>query len=321
MTVEQTRLHLPLLLSRVKVCVLVNGNFEEKDALAAAGVVRRVFKPLSIRPEDGFRRSMILTDGNFIHNRPLIDLQETNNAVSYYIQVRGDGRHTYPRLRLLDHILSEPTFNVLRTKEQLGYSVSCSSWKQVSVCGLIISVQSEKPAAFVEGRIDAFLTEYCDVLKTMEQGDYEKRRNGLVHAFREKLQNLEESDLFAGFITNGTYDFTFWDKLAQLVEKLTLADIVQFYEEFIHPDSPTRAKFSIHMHSGANTSSANSFAEGPTAESQTQETVSAVDKKGGKASLLKKETVIIDDIVAFKSGLQPSELPKAAIELRPKFSS
>ncbi|CAG7855088.1 SubName: Full=Related to insulysin (Metalloendopeptidase) {ECO:0000313/EMBL:CCA70310.1} [Serendipita indica DSM 11827] len=290
----------------VKVCVLVNGNFEEKDALAAAGVVRRVFKPLSIRPEDGFRRSMILTDGNFIHNRPLIDLQETNNAVSYYIQVRGDGRHTYPRLRLLDHILSEPTFNVLRTKEQLGYSVSCSSWKQVSVCGLIISVQSEKPAAFVEGRIDAFLTEYCDVLKTMEQGDYEKRRNGLVHAFREKLQNLEESDLFAGFITNGTYDFTFWDKLAQLVEKLTLADIPNFLFTCIP---------------GANTSSANSFAEGPTAESQTQETVSAVDKKGGKASLLKKETVIIDDIVAFKSGLQPSELPKAAIELRPKFSS
>ena len=90
-------------------------------------------------------------------------------------------------LQLLAHTLKEPCFDKLRTKEQLGRAilsllVFCSVFDLVVVCvsvcvcagyivasglrrshgvqGLRILIQSDKPAAFIESRAEAFLQSF-----------------------------------------------------------------------------------------------------------------------------------------------------------------
>ena len=81
------------------------------------------------------------------------------------------GNRTSSTLRvtasLLTQILSEPAFNVLRTKEQLGYIVLCSTWVLAgSGCaGIRIVIQSEKGPAYLEARVDAQRgDDVCDVI-------------------------------------------------------------------------------------------------------------------------------------------------------------
>ena len=49
------------------------------------------------------------------------------------------------------------------------------------------------------------------------------------------------------------------EKNARRIEKLTLADIVDFYTSFIHPESQSRAKLSVHMHSQVKLSNGSNF--------------------------------------------------------------
>lgn len=60
-------------------------------------------------------------------------------------------------LELLAQIISEPCFNTLRTKEQLGYIVFSGVRRTSGAQGLRIIVQSDKVPQYVEKRIDVFM--------------------------------------------------------------------------------------------------------------------------------------------------------------------
>ena len=60
-------------------------------------------------------------------------------------------------VELFTQIISEPCFNILRTKEQLGYIVFSGIRRNNGVQGIRIIVQSNKHPQFVEDKIDEFL--------------------------------------------------------------------------------------------------------------------------------------------------------------------
>jgi insulysin len=60
-------------------------------------------------------------------------------------------------LGLLAQIASEPCFDQLRTKEQLGYLVFSGVRKQPGMMGFRIIIQSERDPIYLENRIEAFL--------------------------------------------------------------------------------------------------------------------------------------------------------------------
>src|SRR6266702_2791234 len=90
---------------------------------------------------------------NYAWTTPVPNPNEPNSALSYYLHL---GQLTDPQQRvvgsLLVQIMSEPAFDALRTKEQLGYIVSCSRWNLPgdSQFGLRILVQSERRSGFLE---------------------------------------------------------------------------------------------------------------------------------------------------------------------------
>lgn len=142
---------------------------------------------------------------------PVPNPNEPNSALTYYVHF---GTALEPRNRviasLLTQILSEPAFNVLRTREQLGYIVSCGQWNTPGSAevGMRIIVQSERTPAYLEERVDAFLDEILETLKGMTEEGFAEHKHGLEKKWTEDPKNLrEETNRFWHHIDTGYFDF------------------------------------------------------------------------------------------------------------------
>merc|ERR1711881_113472 len=92
-----------------------------------------------------------------------VDPGTKNCAVQMYWQLGQPSDEFAERavIDLFDDIIQEPLFDTLRTKQQLGYDVSCSVHVSHDVLGWSISLQSSnsKPLDIVE-KIMAFLKSF-----------------------------------------------------------------------------------------------------------------------------------------------------------------
>lgn len=186
------------------------------------------------------------------------------------------GQLTEQRLRataaLLAHILSEPAFNVLRTREQLGYIVAASQWNLTGggQTGVRIVVQSERGPAYLEQRVELFLKEMDEKLQTMPMEEFLEHKAALQKRWREAPKNLgEEVNRYWGHIEHGYLDFhrrTSRDRVvpvechlpelkctgdndANFLENVTKDDILALFRSNVDPSSSGRAKLSVHVKS------------------------------------------------------------------------
>jgi insulysin len=160
-----------------------------------------------------------------VYNAPVTNKEDVNSALSYYCHV-GDVVDAPLRatLALLAQIISEPCFDQLRTKEQLGYIVSSSQWQLVGSMGFRIVVQSEKDPVYLESRVDVFLEHMKGVLANMDDEEFQKQKQSLIDKKLEKLKNLgEEAGRFWNQIDLGYQDFTI-STIALLCFDLNFAD-------------------------------------------------------------------------------------------------
>lgn len=153
----------------------------------------------------------IMVGCNYVWTAPVPNPNELNSALSYYLHL---GQLTDPQQRvvglLLAQILSEPAFNTLRTKEQLGYVVSCSRWSLSgdSQFGLRIVVQSEHGSGYLEERVEAFLDSMDQKILEMDSGEFHDFKSSLQQRWREPAKNLAEEVLrYWSQIDSGYLDF------------------------------------------------------------------------------------------------------------------
>ncbi|KIK90629.1 hypothetical protein PAXRUDRAFT_831530 [Paxillus rubicundulus Ve08.2h10] len=368
-TSEDVQLHINQLLKNVHVRILVLGNMYKDQAIALSkdlgGILRS--NPSSVTPAD---LSLTLSEGcNYAWTGPVPNPDESNSALTYYLHL---GRLTDPQQRvvgsLLAQIMSEPAFNTLRTKEQLGYIVSCSRWDLPgdSQCGLRIVVQSERGSGYLEERVEAFLDGMDAKIREMEIGEFNEFKSGLQQRWRQPAKNLgEEASRYWAHIDSGYLDFLRRYEDADILEKVEKKQVLELFRERVHPNGQKRAKLSIHLQSrkprlprvsakaidafetylkGANITV--DFAglreefdeENPVAANfvkawkgaLTEDVVSAEDAQGlidQIPALMQQHPVQgentdaipagvtrIEDLKAFKAGLQTSELPQPLVQ-------
>ena len=80
-------------------------------------------------------------------------------------QIGLDSTRSNMLLQLYSQLIKETCFNVLRTKEQLGYIVFSGVWRQGGVHGLQFIVQSHKKPKFLDSRIENFIKETRETIK------------------------------------------------------------------------------------------------------------------------------------------------------------
>ncbi|GMT12239.1 hypothetical protein PFISCL1PPCAC_3536 [Pristionchus fissidentatus] len=254
-TLEQTADAFKHFLTAFHVEMLVHGNMREEEALTMA--TNTVSQLRSVNPharalfanEAAQRREMDVGVGNSLVFRHPQDTHEVS-CVQTLLQVGKRNRRDNCLLSLLNQIINEPAFNVLRTNESLGYIVATFPNRSTTAQSLCLLVQGKKDPDTVDERIEAFLVNHVrPLLADMSEDEFATNVEACVHALEEKPKTLGQR--FARFwaqVDSRMYDFDKYENEIAELKKLSKKDIVDFFESKIAPGAPQRRKLSIYVH-------------------------------------------------------------------------
>lgn len=250
---EEIQAFLGDVLRRTHMEMLVHGNMSSEAATKLAEEVEAIIAPGALSEgERASARSLLLPWGKkYVFSSQVGSADEPNSAIEYYLQV-GDlsDRKLRAHLAFLTQILNEPVFDILRTKEQLGYLVFSSDRVLIGSAGWRVLVQSEQSPEYVESRIDAFLRQYSDTLDKMAPEEFERHRASLIHAATEADKSLaEESTRYWYHISSQYYDFLRRYGDVEEIKVVTHEQIKELFARYLHPDSPHRAQLVTHIRS------------------------------------------------------------------------
>ncbi|OQR83495.1 nardilysin [Achlya hypogyna] len=166
----------------------VHGNVSEAAALALSMAVadRFAFGPPAPAPT---KRIHQLPAAGLTLREASDNAAEVNSVVEWYYQF---GNHTVATLALadlLEQMMQEPLFDTLRTKQQLGYEVSCTVRVTHGVLGFGLKVVSAStPTAAIDTAIAAFVADFATTLATMDDAVFDDH-------VRAQIQAKEEPDV------------------------------------------------------------------------------------------------------------------------------
>ncbi|RHZ43567.1 uncharacterized protein CDV56_102153 [Aspergillus thermomutatus] len=315
-TAEDIRSYFPELLRQMHIEILVHGNLYKEDALNITKLVKSTLRPRRL-PESQWpsRRTIALPSGaNYLYERVLKNPDNVNHCLEYIISVGSvSDRSQRAKLLLFCQIAEEPCFNTLRTKEQLGYIVNSAVGVYVTAGTWRILLQSERDCKYLEERCDAFLVKLEQDLRAMTDETFEEHKIGLINKRLEKLKNLDqETSRFWTHITSEVFDFEQVYRDVENIEPLTKKDILEFFNQYIHPSSSTRAKLSIHLIARASTGASAAAEDSAAAEenpdaSALRETQDVVAVNGHEPSVSSaKIPVKVENVKEWKASLHLS---------------
>ncbi|KAJ1445937.1 Metalloenzyme, LuxS/M16 peptidase-like protein [Pelagophyceae sp. CCMP2097] len=181
-------------LEAAEIDVLVSGNLDDAAACATAHAVRRLRagEDVAAAP-DGAPAAMapamvrMLPPGSTaVVTQRSRDAEDPTSALEVYWQLGADSLGERVLTELVEAAIEEPIYSQLRTKEQLGYSVSCGARWTGGVLGFGVRIVSDKAHPdYLEQRLDAFLK---DFRTTMMKPDF-------VHEFAELAASSAENKL------------------------------------------------------------------------------------------------------------------------------
>ncbi|KAF9425755.1 Insulinase (Peptidase M16) [Entomortierella beljakovae] len=304
-TPEDIQAFYPTLLSRLHIEGLVHGNMTAADALKAGSIIEEGLSPKPLVPSELLSpRSHLLPDGcKAIHKRQVPDPDNVNSGLEYYLQIEdATSKESRARIQIMAQIINEPCFNQLRTNEQLGYLVFSGVRKQTGATGLRFILQSERDPVHLESRIEHFLESKMKTnLEEMAPEDYEKQVNSLIQKKLEKDKNLrQETYRYWGQIVSGYYDFDELQDEVEEMKRITLDMTRAFFTESILPSSRKAKKLAVHIEAQNVPKPKEAVGE------------SAVEIQPAK---LREGTIVIDDVVGFKAGLELSRAPYPVADL------
>ncbi|KAJ3740513.1 insulin-degrading enzyme [Lentinula detonsa] len=244
--------HAKKIMSDAKLRILVSGNVYKDEAVKIAEMAEAGLTASVASHADLNDRALVLPQGcNLIKTGTIPNPNQANSSLTYYVRI-GSVSDSRRRVvgALLTQILTEPAFNVLRTREQLGYVVFCGYWSLAGATerGIRIVVQSEKTPGYLESRVEAFLEEMKASIEAMSPEMFEEHKSSLDKKWREEEKNLaEEASSFVSHIHSGHLDFYRNITDANTLKDITKDEVYSLFMSHVHPSSETRSKLSVQM--------------------------------------------------------------------------
>ncbi|XP_057329083.1 insulin-degrading enzyme-like [Microplitis mediator] len=243
---------------RIHIECLIHGNLTKVEAQAIAKSLEdklkndpinkeksRSFVPLSTR-QLMLDRAVKLNDGcNFSYG--IKNKISPESSIVVYYQTGLISTESDMLLALLNQIIAQQVFDILRTQEQLGYTVFSEITQSACEKGLSIIVQSEKHPKFLDERIEAFLESMKTFLMNMSESVFDNHISSLKNRLMEKPSSMSALLLnFKTEIFGRSYEFERNIIEVGCMEAITRQEIIQFFEEkFINKTS--RRKVAVHV--------------------------------------------------------------------------
>ncbi|XP_070771703.1 insulin-degrading enzyme isoform X2 [Enoplosus armatus] len=251
-TLPRLKAFIPQLLSRLHIEALLHGNITKESALGMLQMVEDTLiehahtKPLLPSQLIRYREVQVPDGGWYVYQQR--NEVHNNCGIEIYYQTDMQTTHDNMLLELFCQIISEPCFNTLRTKEQLGYIVFSGPRRANGVQGLRFIIQSEKAPHYLESRVEAFL---CTMEKAVEEmGDeaFQKHIQALAIRRLDKPKKLSaECAKYWGEIISQQYNFDRDNIEVAYLKTLTKENIMHFYRDRLTVEAPKRHKVSVHV--------------------------------------------------------------------------
>ncbi|KAJ9086061.1 metalloprotease [Entomophthora muscae] len=189
--------------------MLTVGNYRKKDAQAALGSTRTTLgsKPAKRRPR--LESTAIIPKGNFVTQSQFPDNNQPESAIYFYLDM-----YAYPDsfartlTELIVNILSQFSFDQLRTVENLGYDADAKHKGFATRGGIAIHILSHYDPIFLESRIEGLLSQFHHHIDNMAKKTLDNYISAMVTGISDKKRNLPETAKhYWKAIASGYYDF------------------------------------------------------------------------------------------------------------------
>ncbi|XP_053669119.1 nardilysin-like [Anopheles marshallii] len=234
-----------------KIQALVQGNMHKEGVQQVMQKVLNNFNgsPIQdIKSIESKTREIPIGD-NFLRVRNFRK-QDVNTVTTNFYQAGPVTPFLHACLELLVSLLEEPLFDVLRTKEQLGYDVSTTLRDNAGILGFSITVHSQENKfnyRYIDERIELFNEHFVQVLHEMTDKDFELVKTSLKH--RKQVVDTElknEASRHWGEITTGEYIFNRNKLEVEKIEELSKTDVSQLFHRLV-VDSKSRRKLCVQI--------------------------------------------------------------------------
>ncbi|XP_075906176.1 insulin-degrading enzyme isoform X2 [Nelusetta ayraudi] len=251
-TLPRLKAFIPQLLSRLHIEALLHGNITKESVLGMIQMLEDTLiehahtKPLLPSQLIRYREVQVPDGGWYVYQQR--NEVHNNCGIEIYYQTDMQTTHDNMLLELFCQIISEPCFNTLRTKEQLGYIVFSGPRRANGVQGLRFIIQSEKAPHYLESRVEAFLCTMEKSLEEMSDEAFQKHIQALAIRRLDKPKKLSaECAKHWGEIISQQYNFDRDNLEVAFLKTLTKENILQFYTDRLMVDAPKRHKVSVHV--------------------------------------------------------------------------
>ena len=242
----------PRLLARMKGEALVHGNATAAAARELVAALMTTLQPTSLFTSEipQARHIELPLGASYQYTGVEANKDQPCGAICVYLQVGECTFENQALANLAAHVIREPAFDSLRTKQQLGYIVWTGVAQDAGVVGIRCIVQSDK---FLTSKLDAriegfFGTTMREKLDAMEAAELEEHKVAACKDLREKPKTLRaEAGRAWSEISRGTYVWNRRGALADAIEALDLDTLRAFYDEVVAPGGARRRKLSMRI--------------------------------------------------------------------------
>lgn len=222
---------------------LLHGNADRSDANAAKDLLSGILETTggAILPRKKYPAQSVLRIPAVDVSIPLLlpsrDPEEPNTACDVYIQVGKDNLRDRVMLDLLMHIINEPLFDQIRTKDQFGYDVYCDVRWSYGIIGCVFHVTTNsKSAVDVSSRIDSFLTQFRVDLIAMSKDDFQEQVVALAKQKLAMFDSLsDETGHLWGEIHDGRFEWEVWRDETICLRGLSKTDVLNAFDSWLRP--------------------------------------------------------------------------------------
>ena len=213
------------------------GNYHHEEAIKLVENVRAKFALQTMKVDDiGEVQPLKLEEGSsYLVRIPLEDVKNENSAVLTYYQGqqhKGDIKTSLLNQLVMQYI-SEPFFDDLRTKQQLGYVVFSRHEDIRDVLGCQFLIQSShKSCEFLINCINIFLIRIREEIKNITDEVVEVQKTAIHTQIAEKDINLNrENGRFWNEIASHQYEFDRQAKQIEILKTIKKEEFVAHFEE------------------------------------------------------------------------------------------
>ncbi|XP_054162620.1 nardilysin-like [Oppia nitens] len=232
---------------------LIEGNFTKDESI---DLMTKIENKLGLdRHSDNLEEPKLTTAqipvGHGFCRVVSLSTENKNSSITNYYQLTPGSISLQCMLSVLSSVMEEPCFNILRTKEGLGYFVSAHEYDTYGISGFGVTVNSSSndfDCTFVEQRIENFLRQMVDIISNMNPQKFRDHVISLITA--KRAPDLKLSDEFNRYwneIVSFNYCFDRLTKEIKCLEKITFDEFKDWACNQILGNSANKRKLSIQV--------------------------------------------------------------------------